>query len=204
MTSVYFRPKDKSIPNLLLTSQHKRLWQLYGEQIIEGLKNVTGCTYLQGIRIEVGILTPKGNGYLEWSHNGITGKEAMALYYESAYCSEVEILWQLCHELGHRLIGQHKLAIDPTQFSLSRWEENYETHRDLFVFLVDVFMIAFKNKLADQIINYGNSRYTGEDNDPYRKSYEDSWVWANSLTRARRHELTRLLFEQNKLILPKN
>ena len=202
MLRLYFRPHSTSIPVLLLTAQHRRLWQTYGAGIDQAFSSVTGQSFKSGVRLSVDIKTDSQGGIFEWSHAGKSNEAAIMLYYDSSAPSEYAILNQLCHELGHRLVEQHraKSYIDRqyTNKEITTVEWLYETHRILFVFLIDVITAAFDETTASKIIKYSEHNYLESENSfEGTPAYKEAWLWAKNLSYQKRRAITRSLFTEH-------
>ncbi len=197
MTEILFRPVTGNIDDLLLVGKLKRLWDVHGPDITSAFTQVTGYDFTQDIRANVGV----GDIAVLESHSGITNREAMLLIYKSTYVADAKLLWLLCHELGHRLLGNHKLYINNSSHKYSKAEVNYEAHRTLFVFLIDVITAAFTDQVAAELLSCADDNYMSP-GDAWDDTYTKSWKWAKQLAPGRRKELTAMLFDDKTIILP--
>jgi hypothetical protein len=197
MTELQFRALTTSFDDLLLIGKHKRLWNIHGESILRSFRSISGHDFTQGIRIKIGV----GDTVIDESHSGMTNRQAMRLIYKSVNIDDTKVLWLLCHELGHRLLGNYKLYVNNSSHKYSRDQANYEMHRMLFVYLIDVIEGAFAADQAADLFSYADDWYY-QSEDSFSNTYWQSWTWARKLTKARRHQLTKLLFDQRIIILP--
>jgi hypothetical protein len=195
MLQTYFSTPDKTnIDSVLLLGQHRRLWNTYGPAITTSFEQITEVEFLQNVRA---VITIDKEGESGQSNSGITGREAMELCYPGAYIPEKRILWLLCHELGHRLEGQHEVYLD------KKWHNTlpetallYEAHRRLFVYLIDVILHAFPGKVAHDILQWVDTdNYNVDKDDPSYPSYTKAWKWARRLSHEERYELTQTIFQ---------
>ena len=195
---IYFKPLQKSLPTILLTMEHKRLWRKHAPAIEAAFLETTGAPFKSSIRAIVGIREEDITDYQDWSHSGLPMSEAMALYYTSSAPGETAILNQICHEVGHRLLQQYGKDVYLLGHDMDALEKLYESHRQLYVFLIDVLNKAFDENTARHILEYMERNYSDpKEGDESGKRYEQAWQWAASLPAVKRRELTRAIF-QNK------
>jgi hypothetical protein len=194
---VYWHPATTDLATIFLYGQHRRLRQTHGSSIIRAFEQVTGVSFRSGVRITV------AGG---WSHEdsrfgstaGFDGRKAICLRYASRTPSESQVLAEMTHELGHRLLEQHTV---PNATGLDdQWI--FESHRQLFVFLIDVVCIAFDHHLATRILSEIESGYS-EQGRSDQAPYVRSWRWALNCSRKRRREITRLMFTGKLSTLPR-
>ncbi len=204
---VAFRPSSKELSTILLIARHRRIWKLHGEKIEKAFETVTSTIFIRGVTVRVQIKPQFEESELEyfgWSHSGSTGKIAVLLCYESGHILEEEILWQLIHELGHRLLGQHKLYINKQEVGISLEQDIYESHRVLFSFLSEVIESAFDKETSKAVIKRAELNYINQSKEAKAGPYLRSWNWAKGLSKKRRKEIIRLIFEHRVLILPES
>lgn len=202
---LYFRTEDSSIPSIILTAQHRRLWKYYGADITKAFKIHTGVSFMHGVRIRVGV-KDYNNEYLGWSHSGVTGRKAVTLYYLDGHQADPTILGELLHELGHRLLGQHKLFLDWRKTGMSVYEDNYETHRVLFSMLIPVIQDVFDKDTVQAIYSNVDERYSIEPSnnspDSLLRSFHDAWQWTRALPSGLHSKQIKALFKQHEPTLP--
>lgn len=199
MVRLLFRAQDTNFDNLLLLGKHNRLWNQYGQSIIGGFEQITGLSFTQGIRIDVTIADESK----EESHSGVTNREAIKLVYSSPNINDNQILWLLCHELGHRLLGQHKIYLHDTRNAQQKRINNYNTHRALFVILIELINLLFSSDIARWLLDYASKKYQNA-SDEWDETYQKSWQWAYDLSPAHRRNLIETITEAKTLILPEN
>ncbi len=165
------------------------LWQTYGDLLTKSYRKITGANFRSGVRARVGVsngsdFSLSRNG---WSYSGKPNKQAMILYCSSINVPDWMITWQLCHELAHRLV--EPVLIDRTKINSLAEEGILISHRNIFIFIVEVFREALPPNLNEVIlVNIDNNYY---DKGPYF----DAWTWARSLTFEERQVLTKSLFK---------
>lgn len=157
MRITFSAPPD--MDHILLKARYQRLWKAYGAAITASFEKVTGAPFLRGVKINLGIKEIDEN----WSHSGSPGEEAIHIFHTKNSELEEELLWSLCHELAHRLLSQHKLVYDPRALGFTLDRDNYESHRDIFVFLIDVIGDAFEPELAAAILRFVDAYYLDRD-----------------------------------------
>lgn len=196
VTVIYWHPSVRDLPTILLWGQHQRLWKRHGSSVLAAFREVTGVSFRSGIRVKVAGGWSNTRGRFG-STAGFHARKAISLRYASCNPSDSRVLAETMHELGHRLLEQHEVrsrAID-----VDRWI--FESHRQLFVFLIDVIEHAFYRDVAVGVIEEMTVGYE----DPTRSDqapYLNAWRWSCGRPAWRRRQLTRRMFTRGMSKLP--
>jgi hypothetical protein len=196
MVKLLFHVHGTDFESLLLLGAHKRIWDQYGKAILDGFEKVTGLAFTQGIRVEL-LIAAEGE---EGSHSGTTNREAIRLAYTSPNVNEIQILWLLCHELGHRLLGQHKIYLNDTRNELQKRTNMCDAHRALFIILIEVINTIFTPGIARQLFERADYLYAVPDV-RWDDAYQKAWQWARGLSPLRRRQLISTIAAEKTLKL---
>lgn len=183
-----FKPATNDFATILDSGYLKFLWQPLEGQYIRALQDTVGLDFLHSRAVV-------RCGKMPGSESGKVGREAIRIttytqYSDNNYAplrrQADDLLATLTHELGHRLLAEHKIYLSD---AIER--ENYHSHCMLYVFLYDSWVRAFGVERAKQLAVYQASNPMPD--------YHDSWQWATGLTAAKRQQLTKYLVRHKRL-----
>ncbi len=186
-----FKPATKDPSDILDTAYVRSLWQRSGSSYSAAAQKVTGLTFInQGLTVSCGQykLNTSGIAYREavkiTTHRFVAGSG-----FKHARKEDNELLAVLTHELGHRLLAEHRI-VPPYPYP----RRDYEMHRMLFVFLYDTWVTAFGEAKAKEFTVYHDYP-----NEPEYREHYDSWNWARHLPPNKRKRLTAYLVKHKRL-----
>lgn len=202
MIELTFLPKSQSYDDLLAVGRAIRIWKDKQGSFVPTLENTAHLKFTEpSISVVTGVFDPADPESLP--HSGIPNMEPMNVTANMKWTNrsgqpvivekdENFFIYQLCHELAHRLLQEH--GVNP--ITSSSKQKEYEDHRRIYIFLFDTFLKAFGEDIYKLYVSYEIEKNNiGHDLTQYREAYE----WAMSRSWEERQSLTQYLAENKRL-----